>query len=226
MCGCHCTVAPQLYNDTTPERSGSKGRTDLVAVSYRCRLTRRWYGPGGIGRRRPPSLRPTVDPGLPRPQHDPVTASAGGSAAGSSPAPAPRPPTRPRPAPAPAPARRRSSPRTSRVLPCQLPGVGVNPVVRRQQHGEVAVRHHRIAVPQRDDRAVVRQHRIRVIDLRRGIDLEVIRIDRNPRRAGAEPGGRAVVPLHRGARVVPAADRRSAASTASGSSPAAVAAAK
>src|SRR5690606_23901820 len=44
MWGTPCTVAPQTYMDAVPLRAGWNSRTLLLAVSYRCRATLKWYG--------------------------------------------------------------------------------------------------------------------------------------------------------------------------------------
>ena len=72
---------------------------------------------------------------------------------------------------------------------------------------------------QRDERLVVREDRLRVVDLRGCVDLDVVGVDRQPRGAGGEPGVRGVAPLHRGAGVVAAAGFRTASSTSAGSRP-------
>jgi hypothetical protein len=73
-----------------------------------------------------------------------------------------------------------------------------------QQHGEVPMRDHRELVAQVDEAAVVREHRVRVVDLRVRVDVGGVGVDRDPRLARGEAGPLGRVPLHRRAGVVAA----------------------
>ena len=64
--------------------------------------------------------------------------------------------------------------------------------------------HHRVALPQGDQLLVMVEHRIGIGQCGLGIDLLVVRIDRDPRGAGGKAGLRTVIPLDGGTGIVPA----------------------
>ncbi len=76
-------------------------------------------------------------------------------------------------------------------------GEGVHLLVVRHQHPEVAEGDGRLGVPQVDQPAVVREHRVRVVGLGGGVDLAVVGVDLDPRLAGGEAGVRASRPTGR-----------------------------
>ena len=130
-----------------------------------------------------------------------------------------------------APAQSMSSGRSAGLVsPVKLPSTSSSVPSRRrvnadvrvvlEQHREVAV-YRRLTVPQVDQPPVVREHGVLVVVLRGGVDLDVVRVHLDPRRAGrSRPGG--AVPLHQ-ARALSRPIVRSAVSTCSGSASAAVA---
>lgn len=64
-------------------------------------------------------------------------------------------------------------------------------------HREVAVHDRRECVPQLDATPVVVEDRCGDVPLGRGVELRVVRVDPDPRRAGRQPGLRPVGPLRR-----------------------------
>jgi hypothetical protein len=59
-----------------------------------------------------------------------------------------------------------------------------------EQHRELAVDDHVGRVAQLDEAAVVVEHRVLVAPRRGGVDLDVVGVDLDPRRARGEPGVR------------------------------------
>ena len=82
----------------------------------------------------------------------------------------------------------------------------VDLVVVGEEHVEVAMRDDGFGVAQFDQAPVVVEHRVVVGERGLRVDLLVVGVDRDPRCPGGEAGILGIVPLHRGAGVVAAAD--------------------
>ncbi len=89
----------------------------------------------------------------------------------------------------------------------ERPGIDIQTLTVRLQQLIDSVNNDFLLFSQCDQLSVIMKYGIRIRQLPRGIYLCIIRIHHNPRRSGRKPCIYAVVPLHRRARVVPAAQR-------------------
>ena len=89
------------------------------------------------------------------------------------------------------------------TLAIELAGVGVDMRIVFEQRAERAVDDDVVRVAEVDELFVIVENGSRIIDFVGRVDVAIIRIHRDPRRASCEAGVHAGIPLHRRAGVVP-----------------------